>query len=149
MQPAIIYKLGTRLKIELHYEPEPCFKIYTHESVPAVLNLGDMFDLIRFLTMFSSKQQIMLGKLSGKPVALTGKKTLECLYTDNPLPVDQLSLFPEEEVAVEPEPEVGSSDPVREAARKRRLELVTRLQKNPDQRDLISELAYIDWLLRQ
>lgn len=93
MQPVTIYKLGTKLKIELHYEPTPCFRLCVNEGIPTDLELGEWFDLVRFLGMFAAKQKKVLGSLSGKPVAFTGKKILERLYTDSSEVTDQLDFF--------------------------------------------------------
>ena len=144
MQPTLIYKLGNRIRLMLHSDP-PGLQIILNEKEDTFLNLGDWFDLVRFLTMFTAKQQNMLGSMSGRPVALTGKKTIERLTSSFPEAEGQMDMFKEPESEAEVEP--VKSEPVLAAIRQRKLEIVARLTKQPNQHKLIEELAYLESLL--
>ncbi len=105
MNPATIYKIGKRLKVDIVFEPEIAFDITVNEKEATRLVPGRFYDFIRILTMFCARQYDFLSYKHGKSVKELGDRILTAIPVTN-----QLDLFLKDtEQLVEAESTTASS----------------------------------------
>lgn len=76
MKPAVIYKIGKRLKIEIVFDPEIAFVFTVNETESTKLAPDKFYDLIRILTMFCARQYDFLSYHHKKSVREMGDRIL-------------------------------------------------------------------------
>lgn len=152
MKPQIIYKLGNKLRIDLHTEPEPSFHIVVAEKNAAVLTPGKFYDFIRILNSITARQGAALASIGGAPVSVTGERVLIGGSTKQQVTDPrQHSLFPDRDTEEDKENTEETKGEVDEGLeqylRKRLLRLKLQLGTEPTE-ELMSEIAYVKKLLK-